>query len=198
VAGIFLMVEPQQLSFAEESLVEAIRQELGRKKGVRFLKNACNSYRSYIYFGMKKSTQTSRNVSASIESSLQQLEHRHRALLAELADIGLTLRGSIGLRLNRCGNPTCRCKADPPKLHGPYYKWTRKVAGKTVSATLTPEQAARFKEWVQNMRDLERIVRQIQGLGFRAAELVMGEKLAINTPEEETEEDTRGDDILKK
>jgi hypothetical protein len=52
------------------------------------------------------------------------------------------------------------------------------VAGKTVSATLTPEQVVRFKEWVQNMRDLERIVRQIQGLGFRAAELVMGEKLA--------------------
>ena len=30
-------------------------------------------------------------------------------------------------------------------LHGPYYKWTRKVAGKTVNATLTPEQAARFE-----------------------------------------------------
>lgn len=138
---------------------------------------------------MEKSTQTPRNVDTSIESSLQQLEQRHRALLAELSDIGLALRGSIGLRFNRCGNPTCRCKADHPKLHGPYYKWTRKVAAKTVSATLTPEQAARFKEWVQNMRDLERIVRQIQGLGLRAAELLMGEKRPINTPDEETEED---------
>ena len=39
------------------------------------------------------------------------------------------------------------------------------------------------------MRDLERIVRQIQGLGLRAAELLMGEKRPINTPDEETEED---------
>ncbi|MDP2816599.1 MAG: hypothetical protein Q8O19_07975 [Rectinemataceae bacterium] len=123
---------------------------------------------------MKKSTKTSKNSTASIESSLQRLEQRHRALLAELADIGLALRGSIGLRLNRCGNPTCRCKADPPMLHGPYYKWTRKVAGKTVNATLTPEQATRFKEWVQNMRNLEQIVRQIQALGLRAAALLIG------------------------
>ncbi len=147
--------------------------------------------------GMKKSTQPSRTISASIESSLQRIEQRHRALLAELADIGLTLRGSIGLRFNRCGNPTCRCKADPPKLHGPYYKWTRKVAAKTVSATLTPEQAARFKEWVHNMRDLERIVRQIQGLGLRAAELLMGEKRPINTPDEETEEDPQESENLQ-
>jgi hypothetical protein len=59
-------------------------------------------------------------------------------------------------------------------LHGPYYKWTRKVAAKTINATLTPEQATRFKEWVQNMRNLERIVRQTQALGLRAATLLMG------------------------
>ena len=146
---------------------------------------------------MKKSTQTPKNVSASIESSLQQLEQRHRALLVELADIGLALRGSIGLRLNRCGNPTCRCKADPPKLHGPYYKWTRKVSGKTVNATLPPEQAARFQEWVQNMRHIERIFDEIQVLGLRAAKLLMGEKWKPSTPERKTEEDPQKFDILQ-
>ncbi len=27
-----------------------------------------------------------------------------------------------------CGNPNCRCKADPPQKHGPYHQlsWTRK------------------------------------------------------------------------
>lgn len=121
--------------------------------------------------GMKKSTKISKNFT-SFESSLHHLDQRHRVLLAELEDIGLVLRGSIELRLNRCGNPTCRCKADPPMLHGPYYKWTRKVAGKTVNATLTPEQAARFKDWVQNMRNLDQIVRQLQDIGLEAAELL--------------------------
>lgn len=106
------------------------------------------------------------------DASLERLEKRHRALLIELTGIGLVLRGSIAQRLNRCGNPTCRCKADPPQLHGPYYVWTRKVAAKTVTAVLSPEHAARCKEWSRNMRKLDRIVRELQGIGLRAATLV--------------------------
>ena len=106
---------------------------------------------------------------ASVDSSLQRLAERHRALLGELSDIGLVLRGTIAQRMNRCGNPTCRCKADPPTLHGPYPVWTRKVAGKTVTVVLRPEQAALCRDWNRNMRKLDRIVRQMQALGLRAA-----------------------------
>ena len=111
---------------------------------------------------------------ASVDSSLQRLEKRHRALLGELQDIGLVLRGSIAHRLARCGNPTCRCKANPPMLHGPYYMWTRKVAGKTVTAQLKPEYAALCKDWNRNMRKLDRTVRQLQAIGLRAATLLRG------------------------
>ena len=121
---------------------------------------------------MPSSTQKPRNSTQSIDSSLQSLEERHRALVAELADLGLVLRGSIANSFNRCGNPTCRCKADPPMLHGPYCQWTRKVAGKTVTIRLSPEQADRLKEWNHNMRKLDRIVRQLQAIGLRAATLV--------------------------
>lgn len=109
---------------------------------------------------------------ASVDSSLQRLEERHRALLAELAGIGLVLRGSIARRLTHCGQPSCRCKADPPILHGPYYIWTRKVAGKTVTAQLRPEHAAHCQAWNRNMHRLDRIVRQLQAIGLRAAALV--------------------------
>ena len=108
----------------------------------------------------------------SVAASLEHLEGRHRALLAELAGIGLVLRGSIAQRLNRCGNPTCRCKADPPHLHGPYYVWTRKVAAKTVTAVLNPEHAVRCKQWSHNMRKLDRIVQELQDIGLRAATLL--------------------------
>lgn len=113
---------------------------------------------------------------ASVDSSLRRLEERHRALLAELAGIGLVLRGTIAPRLTRCGNPGCRCKADPPALHGPYDLWTRKVAGKTVTATLSPEQAALCADWSRNMRTLDRIVRELQAIGLRAAALVRGRR----------------------
>ena len=108
----------------------------------------------------------------SADIPLERLEKRHRALLAELTGIGLVLRGSIALRMNRCGNPTCRCKADPPQLHGPYHVWTRKVAAKTVTAVLRPEHALRCNQWSRNMRKLDRIVRELQAIGLRAAATV--------------------------
>jgi hypothetical protein len=110
----------------------------------------------------------------AVEASLHRLAQRHRALLAELADIGLVLRGTIALRRMRCGNPTCRCKGPRPQLHGPYYVWTRKVAGKTVTAMLPRDPAALCQDWSRNMRKLDRIVRALQALGLRAATLVRG------------------------
>src|SRR5688572_29443080 len=109
---------------------------------------------------------------APLASSLKLLERRHRALLSELAGLGLVLRGSIARRMVRCGQPTCGCKASPPRLHGPYYLWTRKAAGKTVTAQLAPEEAALCQEWSRNMRKLDRIVRGLQALGLKAATAV--------------------------
>ncbi len=82
------------------------------------------------------------------------------------------LRGTITKCRLPCGKPTCRCKADPPILHGPYYLWTRKVAGKTVTVRLTAEQAARCQRWIRNMRKLDRLLRALQALGLRAATAV--------------------------
>ena len=110
----------------------------------------------------------------AVDSSLRRLDDRHRALLATLATLGLVLRGSIARRSTRCGHPGCRCHADPPLLHGPYYIWTRKVAGKTVTAQLKPEYAAFCKDWNRNMRLLDRTVRQLQALGLRAATVLRG------------------------
>src|ERR1019366_6733009 len=53
-------------------------------------------------------------------------ERSYRELAAQLADIGFIASGSLALRHNRCGTKTCRCHADPPQLHGPYWQWTAK------------------------------------------------------------------------
>jgi hypothetical protein len=108
----------------------------------------------------------------AVDSSLHHLEQRHRAMLTKLVDLGLVLRGSIASRLTRCGQPGCRCKAVPPVLHGPYYVWTRKVAAKTVTAQLAPDQAEYCLAWNQNMRELDRIVADLQDLGLQAAALL--------------------------
>lgn len=108
----------------------------------------------------------------SIDAALEQLEERHRVLAAELAGLGLMLRGSIAKRLTRCGTPGCRCKADPPQLHGPYWLWTRTVSGKTVTVQLPPEQAALCRQWNHNMHRADEILRELGAIGLEAATLV--------------------------
>jgi len=110
----------------------------------------------------------------SPKTTLPRLELRHKTLLRKLRKIGLVLRGTIGARMLPCGNPKCRCKGDPPMLHGPYYLWTRKVSAKTVTVRLTAEQATRCMQWSRNMRQLDSLVKQLQQLGLRAAEAVRG------------------------
>ena len=61
----------------------------------------------------------------------------YRELAAELATIGLIHSGSVTRRYTRCATPGCKCHADPPQPHGPYYQWTAKINGKTVTRRLS-------------------------------------------------------------
>lgn len=89
-------------------------------------------------------------------------------LAAELAGIDYALPGSLACRYMRCGKPVCRCKADPPVLHGPYLHWTRTVAGKTVTRTLTDEQARRYQPWFDNARRLRELITDLEARSLRA------------------------------
>jgi len=53
-------------------------------------------------------------------------ERQYRELAAQIADVGIIASGSVTRRYTRCTSPGCRCNADPPAPHGPYWQWTRK------------------------------------------------------------------------
>jgi len=97
-------------------------------------------------------------------------EDRFMNLKASLADLGPFRRGTVLRRFVPCGRSGCRCRADPPKLHGPYYDWSRKVKGKTVTLRVTPEQARLLKQWIANARRLEEIVADMQRVSERITE----------------------------
>lgn len=71
----------------------------------------------------------------------QAVANRLGTLKAQLASLGLTRPGSLVERYMPCGKPGCRCMGDPPALHGPYYQWTHKVRGTTVTKRLSKAQA---------------------------------------------------------
>jgi hypothetical protein len=62
-------------------------------------------------------------------------------IAAELASLGFALPGTLIERHVRCGKTRCRCHADPPVLHGPYWQWTRKAAGKTITRLVPPNSS---------------------------------------------------------
>jgi Family of unknown function (DUF6788) len=99
---------------------------------------------------------------------------RLRELQAQLAEIDFILPGTINIAMNRCGKPTCACHADPPRLHGPYITWTRKVKGKTVTRRLTPEQLKRYRPWFENNRRLRQLTSELETLSLQAAEQAEG------------------------
>jgi hypothetical protein len=98
------------------------------------------------------------------------LERRRSKIAAEIAGLGLPLPGSLVERRTRCGNTGCRCHADPPQLHGPYLTWTRKVDGKTVTRTLSPEQADRLRPLLDNARRLRQLIAELEILALTKIE----------------------------
>jgi hypothetical protein len=93
-----------------------------------------------------------------------------RRIAADLARVlartDFVLPGSLIQRTTRCGNPNCHCHADPPRQHGPYTQWTRKVAGKTVTRLLTADQLASYEPWLDSQRRLRSLVTELETLSL--------------------------------
>src|ERR1700732_4313584 len=69
--------------------------------------------------------------------SLADLEARRAAGQMQIAQLGDMRSGSITGTGGRCGNPNCHCHQAADPGHGPYYRLTRKVNGKTVTETFS-------------------------------------------------------------
>jgi len=78
--------------------------------------------------------------------------------------------GTLTVRAYACGKPGCRCHADPPRLHGPYAEWTRKIAGKTITRRLTPDELAEYQPLFDNAKKLRALLAELQDLTLEIIE----------------------------
>ena len=72
-----------------------------------------------------------------------QLAKRRGVLLKRIGSVGDFRRGSITTTSGKCGKPTCHCAKPGSAGHGPNYRLTRKVQGKTVTETFASPAALR-------------------------------------------------------
>jgi hypothetical protein len=90
--------------------------------------------------------------------SLVTLEQQRSAILSRIVDVGDFRSGSITAISGRCGKPECRCHQPNQPGHGPNFRLTRKVNGKSVSETFASpaemRKARREVEAFHRFRDL--------------------------------------------
>lgn len=75
--------------------------------------------------------------------SLATLEQQRTAIVSEILQLGDFRSGSVTAIRGRCGKPNCRCHRPGQPAHGPHYRLTRKVNGKTVSESFASPAAQR-------------------------------------------------------
>jgi hypothetical protein len=78
-----------------------------------------------------------------------------------LARVGLIAQGTIIPRRITKPDPSDRRKK---KSYGPYYQWTMKIKGRTVTINLSPSQVREFKKAIANNRKLENTLTRMREL----------------------------------
>ncbi len=111
--------------------------------------------------------------------SLAALEQKRAAILSRILDLGDFRSGSITAISGRCGKPSCRCHQPNQPGHGPNFRLTRKVQGKTVSETFS--SAAELRKAQREVEAFHHFRRLSQQL------LEVNERICLTRPVEETE-----------
>jgi len=101
------------------------------------------------------------------DKAIESMCRRYNRLAARLAKTGVILQGSITERVI-LQRPTRG--QGKQKAYGPYYQWTWKHQGKTVTVNLTASQAKVFRKAISNHRKMEQITRQMRELSLRILE----------------------------
>ena len=99
------------------------------------------------------------------EKKLAKLREDYERSKKEMGGLGYVVSGSFQKRQYSCGKPNCRCVTEGI-LHGPYYQWTRKIAGKTVNINVDPESATMIKDWIKNQRKLRKLCARLEKISL--------------------------------
>ena len=81
-----------------------------------------------------------------MSQTLADLEQQRSVILGQILELGDFRSGSITAISGRCGKPGCHCHKPGEPGHGPNYRLTRKVKGKTTSESFATPAALRKAE----------------------------------------------------
>jgi len=113
-----------------------------------------------------------------LPDSVASLEQKRSGILTQIQRLGDFRSGSITSIQGRCGKPNCRCHQPNQPGHGPNFRLTRKVNGKTVSESFS--SAAELRKAQREVEAFHRFRKLSQEL------LEVNEKICRARPAEDT------------
>ena len=113
-----------------------------------------------------------------LQRKLRSYVKQYREVKQRIQEVGFICPGSLVERRVTCGNPKCPCSRDPEKLHGPYYQLSWKEKGKSVSRFLSSEEAALYREWINNRHRLTSIINKMHDVSQQVRDLMLPAKAA--------------------
>jgi len=78
-----------------------------------------------------------------------------KAAKDQIASLDYIVTGTIMKKYGPCGKEGCHCAQAKKNWHGPYYIWTRKENGKTITKSLTAVQERFCRKAISNMQKLK-------------------------------------------
>jgi hypothetical protein len=105
--------------------------------------------------------------------AIRKYEASYRELCRSLAEVGFIWPGTVQSKKLACGKAYCACHRDPEARHGPYWYWTSKKAGKTVSRMLTKEEASILVPWVRNRQMVDAILKRMRQISMQTLQQLL-------------------------
>ncbi len=105
------------------------------------------------------------------EKRILTLERQIEKVKADIDALSDLRRGSLSKQYNICGSPGCKCKASPPKKHGPYYQLSFTKNGKSSSKFVNKKNAKIVNQQVKNYANLRKLVDKWVELGTELSDL---------------------------
>ena len=97
-----------------------------------------------------------------MSESLAALEKARSEVLRQFSHLGDLRPGSLVETMGRCSKPNCHCAQPGDPGHGPHFRLTRKVKGKTVAQTLsTPAALRKAQREVAEFRKFQQLSAQL-------------------------------------
>jgi hypothetical protein len=94
----------------------------------------------------------------------------------DLAALGDLRPGSLSTQYNVCGSPGCKCKADPPVKHGPYYQVSYTRKGKSSTKFVKKEDLPEVRKQLKNYERMKLLMEKWIDLAMELSILRLAKK----------------------